>query len=70
MAQQKPSDPHARILRRREVTSRLGVSSTTLHRLMRAGTFPRPVPLGARAVGWLAHEVDAWLDARVRARDE
>jgi prophage regulatory protein len=23
--------------------------------------FPLPIPLGARAVGWIEEEVDAWL---------
>jgi hypothetical protein len=29
--------------------------------------FPRPVSLGARAVGWVDSEVDAWITARIEA---
>jgi prophage regulatory protein len=36
---------------------------------MERGTFPKPVSIGAQAVGWLAHEVDAWIADRIAARD-
>lgn len=29
-------------------------------------SFPRPVSLGARAVGWYSHEIDEWLANRPR----
>lgn len=31
-------------------------------------TFPRPVRIGARAVGFLEHELDAWLADRASQR--
>ncbi|HSE87586.1 MAG TPA: AlpA family phage regulatory protein, partial [Candidatus Binatia bacterium] len=31
------------------------------------GTFPRPVSLGGRAVGWLEAEVQQWLQRRIEA---
>ena len=34
---------------------------------MHAGTFPKPVQLGERAVGWRLSEIDDWLDTRKRA---
>ena len=27
-------------------------------------TFPKPIPIGAKAVGWFLEDVDAWLDAQ------
>ncbi len=70
MKQPKASDPHKRILRRAEVTMRTGLSNTSIHREVQAGRFPKQVALGRRAVGWIESEVDAWLEARMRARDE
>ena len=32
-------------------------------------TFPKPIKLGPRAVGWLKSEIDAWLESRIAARD-
>jgi predicted DNA-binding transcriptional regulator AlpA len=31
------------------------------------GTFPKPVSLGGRAVGWLEAEVQQWLQRRIEA---
>jgi prophage regulatory protein len=57
-----------RILRKPQVLARLGLSDTTLWRLMRAGKFPRPLRLSPGSVGWLADEVDAWIAARAAER--
>ena len=58
-----------KMLRRREVQARICLSKSTLYRLISAGQFPRPVPLGIRARGWPEDEVDAWLEARRAERD-
>ena len=54
-----------RIERRKQVEARTGLSRSTIYDGVRAGTFPAPVRLGPRAVGWLASEVDDWLAAKV-----
>ena len=56
-----------KILRRREVERRTGLSCTSLYRAMSRGDFPRPIRLGPQAVGWKASEVQAWLESRERA---
>ena len=33
---------------------------------MTAGTFPRPLRIGARAVGWLEDDIDGYLATRPR----
>lgn len=54
------------ILRRRQVEKRVGLSRSPLYARIKAGTFPKPVHLGnSRAVGWLEHEIDAWLAAQI-----
>jgi prophage regulatory protein len=57
-----------RIYRRPEVQSRTGLPTSTLYRRVAEGSFPKPIPLGSpRSVGWIAEEVDAWIDAQIRA---
>jgi len=58
-----------RILRRPAVADRTGLSPTSLWRHIQRGEFPKPVSLGPRAVGWVESEVDAWIEARARARN-
>ena len=55
-----------RILRRAEVQARTGVSRSGIYAAIKAQTFPAPVKLGVRAVGWLESEIDAWIEARVQ----
>jgi prophage regulatory protein len=54
------------ILRRKQVQARIGLSCATIYAYMSEGTFPKPVKLGPRAVGWIESEVDQWLDAQVK----
>jgi len=55
------------ILRLPIVKARTGLSRSTIYVRVSDGTFPKPVSLGARAVGWLESEIDAWLSARIEA---
>ena len=65
MAQQISSAPT--ILRRPAVQARTGLSRSTIYLRVAEGTFPRPVSLGARAVGWVESEVSDWLAGRIAA---
>ncbi|HDR9124368.1 TPA: AlpA family phage regulatory protein [Burkholderia vietnamiensis] len=54
----------SRVVRLRLLTERIGLSKSEIYRQIQAGTFPRPIPLGVRAVGWLERDIEAWLAAR------
>lgn len=59
------------ILRRRQVEKRVGLTRSPLYASIKAGTFPKPIKLGnSKAVGWLEHEIDAWLAKQIQERDE
>ena len=62
------------ILRRKQVEARTGLSRSTIYAKMRRNpsrpsdydpTFPKPVSVGAKAVGWIEAEIDAWLIAQI-----
>ncbi len=62
------------ILRRPQVEARTGLSRSSIYAKLRDNpkrpseydpTFPKPVSLGAKAVGWIEHEIDAWISARI-----
>ena len=46
------------------VVKRTTISRSRLYALLKAGKFPKPLRLGARAIGWRVEEVDAWIAAR------
>ena len=50
-----------RIVRLPEVMARTGLSRSTIYVRLADGAFPKPVQLGARAVGWIEAEVDEWI---------
>ena len=56
-----------RILRRPQVETRVGYGRSAIYEQMAAGTFPKPIKLGPRAVGWLEEEINAWLASRIQA---
>lgn len=57
----------ATILRLPAVKARTGLSRSTIYLRIGEGTFPAPVKLGERAVGWIQAEVDAWVAQRIEA---
>ena len=57
------------ILRRKQLEKCTGLSRSTIYLWIQEGTFPKPVSLGARAVGWLENEIQDWLAARIDSRD-
>jgi prophage regulatory protein len=63
------------ILGRKEVERRTRLSRSTIYAKLRRNpkrpreydpTFPRPVSIGARAVGWIEAEIEAWLTAQIQ----
>lgn len=65
MAEQIQTIPS--ILRRKQVQARTGLSRSTIYFRISEGTFPAPVRLGARAVGWIESEISDWLADRINA---
>lgn len=56
-------------LRETEVKQRTGFSAAQLDNLEVRGQFPRRVPIGDRAVAWIAAEVELWQRERIAMRD-
>src|SRR5262245_43632033 len=65
-----PTSP-IRIIRLAEVKRRTGLSTSSIYEAMARDEFPRQVALGSgTAVGWVESEIDDFIVARVRERDE
>ncbi|MGV8887084.1 MAG: helix-turn-helix transcriptional regulator [Pseudomonas sp.] len=59
-----------RLLRRRDVEQKTGKSRAAIYADIRAGTFPKPVPIGLNSVAWLEAEIDQWIANRLEERNE
>jgi len=60
--------PPIRLVRLHEVMARTGLSRSTIYVWVAEGRFPKPVPLGARSVGWIESELEEWLRDRIAVR--
>lgn len=58
-----------RVLKITQVTKDSGLSRSSVYSKMKDGTFPKPISLGARSVGWLDYEINEWIDSKKSARD-
>ena len=57
------------LLRRRQVEQLVQLSRSTIYAAVKAGTFPAPVRIGARAVAWRRTALEVWLEARPLATE-
>ena len=51
-----------------EVRARVSLGTSTIYRMMEAGTFPASVSLAPRTVRWLKSEIDTWIIEKAAAR--
>jgi prophage regulatory protein len=58
------TSPTMSVLRRPEVQSRTGLSRSSIYKMVKDCTFPKPVSLGTRAIGWRDRDIDQWLEDR------
>ena len=64
-------DTPQKIIRPNRMSDFTGYSLNRIYRMVRAGTFPKPIKLAADgyASGWLADEVLEWQRSRIAERD-
>lgn len=64
-------NPEIRILRIKEVAKKLSMGQSTIYDWINKKsprydkTFPKPIKLSSKSIGWLSTEIDAWLLAKV-----
>lgn len=58
-----------RLIRLKEVILVTGLARSTIYKYIAEKSFPKPVSLGERCVGWVDDEVQDWIVARVEERN-
>lgn len=67
------------ILRRKQVETRTGLPCSSIYARLRFNpkrpndydpTFPHPVSIGPKAVGWVEAEIDTWIAAQIQKSRE
>lgn len=54
------------VIRLPGVIAKTGLSRSSIYAAIGKNEFPASITLGARAVGWLEADIDAWLESRIR----
>lgn len=55
------------VIRKKDTCRALGVCGETLRLWVKKGELPPPIKLGARAVGWMQSDIDAFIERRKQA---
>lgn len=51
-----------RIIRRRTVLARTGLSRSTMYRKIAEGTFPAQIKISVKGAGWRESEINQWVE--------
>ena len=62
-----PQQIYDPIWRMNEACYQVGLSRSTIYRLIDQNDFPKSIPLGSKSVGFLSSEVIAWKEQRIAA---
>ncbi|MEP1445853.1 MAG: AlpA family phage regulatory protein [Paraglaciecola sp.] len=54
-----------RLIRKPEVLSITGLTSSSLYRLMEQGDFPQSISISERSVAWNVSDIDRWVETRI-----
>lgn len=52
-----------KIIRWQELKTKIGLSRSTIWRMMQTGKFPKHVQIGPNSVGWYEHEVIEFMES-------
>ena len=52
-----------KILRLPEVLAITGLSRSTIYRLLGSNSFPKPVKLSERTIGWFENDIELWIQS-------
>ena len=56
------------IIRRSHLRQAIGLSLSTIDRMIARGEFPPPIRLSTQAVGWTSTSIEEWIASRKEAR--
>lgn len=54
------------LLSLKQVSARCALSRSTIYLYIKYGRFPKPYPIGMRAVRFLEKDIEAWIEQQVR----
>ncbi|WP_019933378.1 helix-turn-helix transcriptional regulator [Oceanimonas smirnovii] len=59
-----------KLIKIKEVMDYTGLARSTIYKFISEESFPKPVPLGERAVAWVESEIQDWIMDKIAQRDK
>ena len=57
---------NAALLRAKDAAPYLGIGKSKLYKILKDDpTFPEPIRLSSKCVGWMPRQLDAWLESKL-----
>lgn len=53
-----------------ELQKKIGLCKASIYNRIAEGSFPKPISLGGRSVGWIESELDQWIFERCHVNGE
>lgn len=57
-------DTHVLVVRMSRLVEMIGLSRSTIWKLLSQDKFPTPIRLGSKSIGWRVKDIDEWLQNR------
>ncbi len=57
-------DTQVLVVRMSRLVEMIGLSRSTIWKLLSEGQFPNPIRLGSRSIAWRVKDVEEWLQSR------
>lgn len=61
---------NTRLLRRTDVERTVGLSRSTIYRMMNTGSFPRAIRITPSRVVWKESDIQDWIDDRIKESEQ
>lgn len=55
----------ARLLRLKQVVSKVGLSRSQIYKLIAKGSFPEQIKIGPKISAWPEHTLDQWISRQI-----
>ncbi len=62
------SDKQKLLVREQTLVKELGIGRSTIRRMVEDGTFPAPIQISPRTIGWIREEIESWINTRKRIK--
>ena len=62
-----PTQSEKVIIKLPRVKEKTALSRSSIYAKIKEGSFPQQIRLGARAIGFIESEIDAWIHARIES---